>query len=123
MLGSSPRGSSRSVLPLARLDAAHCTLASSRAGRGAPKTAGTSAFCPADSPTGSDHDYIDAQEYGSPNRGIDEVSGGGGNDTINVWDGVRVFISCGGGIDTVYFDVGIDEVAANCENQNPPRQG
>ena len=44
----------------------------------------------------------------------DKVSGGPGNDTVKVKDGVRDRVTCGGGRDTVVADKK-DKVAKDCE--------
>ena len=68
---------------------------------------------------GSRGDGVDADEE-SVNPGEDTVSTSGGPDFIDAIDGELDTISCGRGEDTVFFDVGLDEVANNCEEQNPP---
>ncbi len=52
-------------------------------------------------------------------RGLDTLDGGGGNDTIRAKDGQQDRILCGGGIDIVFFDVGLDLVSPDCEILNP----
>lgn len=52
--------------------------------------------------------------------GVDHVLGGPGRDTIKVRDGVRDFVGCGAGVDTVIADL-LDSVPRDCENvQRPP---
>lgn len=46
--------------------------------------------------------------------GPNGVFGGDGNDTINARNGVKDFIACGNGVDTVYADR-IDAIRADCE--------
>ena len=53
------------------------------------------------------------------NPGEDTVKGGKGNDIIHTDDGYKDTIDCGSGIDQVYFDQNLDQVAANCEEQYP----
>jgi Ca2+-binding RTX toxin-like protein len=47
------------------------------------------------------------------------IEGGGGRDVIRAQNGQADGIDCGGGKDTVTFDEGLDDVADNCEKQNP----
>jgi Ca2+-binding RTX toxin-like protein len=51
--------------------------------------------------------------------GIDHLLGGPGRDTIKVRDGVRDFIGCGGGVDTVIADL-LDSVPSDCESVTRP---
>ena len=57
--------------------------------------------------------------------GADEVYGGAGDEILRgstieqTDDGVRDILDCGGGLDTVYFVPGQDQVADNCEIKNP----
>jgi hypothetical protein len=64
-------------------------------------------------------DSVNARDSSSLNPGEDTVMTDGGQDFIDAIDGVKDTINCGDGVDTVFFDVGIDVVANNCENQNP----
>ena len=53
-------------------------------------------------------------------RGADSFIGGNGNDTFRAADGVAdVSLSGGSGVDTAYFDVGIDPGPSAVEIQNP----
>ena len=63
-------------------------------------------------------DRIEARES-SENPGEDTVGGGGGKDVIFAHDNEFDTINCGGNVDEVTFDKGLDEVAANCENRKP----
>jgi hypothetical protein len=65
---------------------------------------------------GRDDDLIDAVDDFPP-KGKDRVSGGFGNDDIVAHDDVVDNIRCGTGFDTVTHDIGIDVVAADCENR------
>jgi hypothetical protein len=67
---------------------------------------------------GAQADRIEAREA-SENPGEDTVGGGGGKDVILAHDNEFDNINCGEGTDTVIFDEGLDEVAANCENRKP----
>ncbi len=69
---------------------------------------------------GTDSDTIEARELSS-RKGTDTVKGGSGwgRDLIYADDGAVDKIDCGDGTDEVYFDSGIDVVAANCENRFP----
>jgi hypothetical protein len=67
---------------------------------------------------GGQADRIEARES-SENPGEDTVGGGGGKDVILAHDNVFDTINCGANVDTVIFDKGLDEVAANCENRKP----
>jgi Ca2+-binding RTX toxin-like protein len=62
-------------------------------------------------------DRIEARES-SENPGEDTV-GGGGKDVIFAHDNEFDTINCGANVDTVTFDEGLDEVAANCEQRKP----
>src|SRR5215213_5049547 len=62
-------------------------------------------------------DRINAIEA-SENPGEDTV-GGGGKDVIFAHDNEFDTINCGANVDTVTFDEGLDEVAANCEQRKP----
>jgi Ca2+-binding RTX toxin-like protein len=55
-------------------------------------------------------------------QGADDLEGGPGDDTIDVKDGQTDSVDCGLGTDTVFFDEGIDSLADDCENPNPPQQ-
>ena len=63
-------------------------------------------------------DRIEARES-SENPGEDTVGGGGGKDVIFAHDNEFDTINCGANVDTVTFDEGLDEVAANCEKRKP----
>lgn len=63
-------------------------------------------------------DFIVAEEL-SLNPGVDTVRGDGGRDQIFALDGYQDVIDCGDNEDTVFFDVGRDLVADNCEVRNP----
>ena len=69
---------------------------------------------------GSGNDAISAnadQTFSNP--GEDTIRAGKGNDLIEAEDDHKDTIDCGPGIDEVYFDQGLDKVAANCEKQHP----
>jgi hypothetical protein len=52
--------------------------------------------------------------------GRDTLRGGGGADRIEAQDGFADLISCGAGSrDVVFFDSGLDSVAADCESMSP----
>jgi Ca2+-binding RTX toxin-like protein len=54
--------------------------------------------------------------------GLDRISADRSADTIYARDGERDHVSCKNGIDTVYFDEGLDRVSPiDCENLNPPQ--
>lgn len=67
-------------------------------------------------------------DKGKGGSGADRIFGDGGDDTLRggtiekANDGVRDFLNCGSGTDTVYFTPGQDSVADNCEVRNPPLQ-
>jgi Ca2+-binding RTX toxin-like protein len=65
-------------------------------------------------------DFISAEEDANfrLNPGEDTVRGGGGRDHIFAQDGFFDTIDCGANVDTVRFDVTLDEIT-NCEIQNP----
>ena len=65
-------------------------------------------------------DFISAEEDANfrLNPGEDTVKSDGGRDHIFAQDGFFDTIDCGGNVDTVRFDVGLDEIT-NCEIQNP----
>jgi len=73
-------------------------------------------------------DYILAGEFrvrmGRPgvapsrNPGVDVVSAGDEGDHIEAVDRHRDIIDCGGGVDAVWFDEGLDVVSPNCERKN-----
>jgi Ca2+-binding RTX toxin-like protein len=66
-----------------------------------------------------DRDTIYAVEL-PPNPGIDYVRGGSGSDEIYAGDGFKDTIRCDTGVsDDVWYDNGIDVVAADCENLHP----
>ena len=67
---------------------------------------------------GGSADRIEAREA-SENPGEDTVGGGGGKDVIFAHDNEFDTINCGANVDTVTFDEGLDEVAANCEKRKP----
>jgi hypothetical protein len=67
---------------------------------------------------GGQADRIEAREA-SENPGEDTVGGGGGKDVIFAHDNEFDTINCGGNVDEVTFDKGLDRVAANCENRKP----
>ena len=77
---------------------------------------------------GEGEDYILAGEFrmsfGRPgvatskNPGVDIVSAGPDGDHIEAIDRHRDIIDCGGGVDAVWFDVGLDVVSPNCERRN-----
>ena len=57
--------------------------------------------------------------------GEDTIDAGAGDDWISVLDFAGGFVdqvNCGEGLDTVYFDQGVDTLTmpSNCERQNPP---
>jgi Ca2+-binding RTX toxin-like protein len=54
----------------------------------------------------------------SKNPGVDIVSAGAGGDHVEAIDRRRDIIDCGGGVDAVWFDVGLDVVSPNCERRN-----
>ena len=63
------------------------------------------------------NDGNDLMEGGS---GADSLIGGGGNDTLRAVDGVAdAQLSGGAGVDTAYFDVGVDPGPSAVEIQNP----
>jgi Ca2+-binding RTX toxin-like protein len=65
------------------------------------------------------NDAIDLASFDIPGD-RDEGYGGKGNDTIGARDSNFDLVNCGaGGSDVVFFDKGIDSVAANCETRNP----
>jgi Ca2+-binding RTX toxin-like protein len=69
------------------------------------------------------NDYLSgeaADDTISGGSGTDTVYGGEGNDSINVKDGVRDVVYCGGGAyDAVVYDAGIDEIdIGTCERRN-----
>jgi Ca2+-binding RTX toxin-like protein len=50
---------------------------------------------------------------------VENISAGDGNDHIFVGDGARDVVDCGSGSDVVEsFDVGVDQFAGNCDDQN-----
>ena len=52
--------------------------------------------------------------------GADSFVGGNGNDTLQAADGVAdTSLSGGSGVDTAFFDVGIDPTPSAVEIQNP----
>jgi Ca2+-binding RTX toxin-like protein len=55
-------------------------------------------------------------EYGM-DRSVDVLRGGPGNDQLIAWSGAGPmdWLSCGGGLDRVVADKGIDRVSGNCE--------
>jgi Ca2+-binding RTX toxin-like protein len=63
------------------------------------------------------HDRIFAEDSPFARGGADEVFGGAGNDEINVWDRQPDTVDCGGGSDTVVYDVRYDTVK-NCETKH-----
>jgi Ca2+-binding RTX toxin-like protein len=67
-----------------------------------------------------DRDTIYAVDNTLFNPGIDYVRGGSGNDEIYAGDGFEDTIRCDSGTsDDVWYDNGIDVVAADCENLHP----
>ena len=54
----------------------------------------------------------------SRNPGVDIVSAGAKGDHVEAVDRRRDIIDCGGGVDAVWFDVGLDVVSPNCERRN-----
>ena len=67
---------------------------------------------------GNDWFYANADKLAS-NPGEDTVKAGKGNDIIKAVDGHKDTIDCGSGTDEVTFDKNLDQVAANCEKQQP----
>jgi Ca2+-binding RTX toxin-like protein len=77
---------------------------------------------------GDGADYILAGEFrwsmGRPgvatsrNPGVDIVRAGAKEDHVEAVDRRRDIIDCGGGVDAVWFDVGLDVVSPNCERKN-----
>ncbi len=51
--------------------------------------------------------------------GVDELSGGDQNDTLNARDGGEDIVNGGFGTGTCRFDAGLDQVVRGCEIQNP----
>jgi hypothetical protein len=49
---------------------------------------------------------------------MDTIKAGKGNDRIFAGDGSKDVIDCGSGIDQVYFDKGLDQLEANCEERH-----
>ena len=50
----------------------------------------------------------------------DVLVGGNGNDTLQAADGVAdISLSAGAGIDTAFFDIGLDPTPSAVEIQNP----
>ncbi len=75
---------------------------------------------------GNDWITISGSGYGGPGEDTIEgvfrggkASGGPGVDLILVHNNKRNSVSCGVGMDTVYFDKALDSLAADCERQVP----
>ncbi len=62
---------------------------------------------------------LDAREP-QGTTGVDFMSGGEGDDSVDARDGQADYIDCGAGtVDTAFFDERIDRVSASCETRNP----